>query len=74
MAYFVAKTLHMRPNEILDEWSAQELAVAYGQYTNEISSQNYEQWKSYDSETRSKIPKPDKYFVKFYGTLNDESE
>lgn len=65
MAHFVAKELSIRPNEILDTWGVPELIVAFGQYANEKSMQNYEQWKSLDSEQRNKIPKPSKYIVYF---------
>lgn len=64
MAYFVAKTLNMRPGEILDTWSYPELIVAYGHYANEISSKNYEEWKQLDSKSRGKAPK--RYNVRFY--------
>lgn len=67
MAHFVGKVLHIRPLEILTEWSVPELAVAYGQYANEISEQNYEEWKHLDGESRGKIAKPKEYAVEFYG-------
>lgn len=72
MAHFVGKTLHIRPNDILDNWGVAELVVAYGQYSNEITSKNYEEWKRLDSHTRFKVEKPDKYNVEFYGTLEEE--
>lgn len=65
MAHFVAKELHMRPNEILDTWGVAETIVAFGQYANEQSNQNYEDWKHLDSETRGKITQPNKYIVYF---------
>ena len=74
MAHFVGKTLHIRPLEILEEWGVPELVVAYGHYANEITSQNYEQWKGLDSKTRMKVEKPSQYGVLFYGTLDDEDE
>lgn len=64
MAYFVAKTLNMRPLDILKNWSYPELIVAYGHYANEISSRNYEEWKQLDSKVRGKAPK--QYNVRFY--------
>ena len=60
MAHFVGKTLHIRPNDILDTWGVPELVVAYGFYSDQISMSNYEQWKSYDSATRSKNAAPEK--------------
>ena len=34
MAYFVAKELGMRPLTILEDWTCEELLVAYGEYIN----------------------------------------
>lgn len=65
MAHYVAKELHMRPNDILDTWGVPELIVAFGQYANEHSSENYEEWKHLDSDSRSKIAQPSKYIVYF---------
>lgn len=67
MAHIVGKILHIRPNEILDTWGVPELIVAYGFYTDEISSENYERWKDLDPQSRAKTPKPNEYHVKFYG-------
>lgn len=68
MAYFVAKTLGMRPGEILDTWNEPELIVAYGHYANEISSENYEQWKQLDPKVRG--TKPKQYNVWFHGVID----
>ena len=65
MAHFVGKQLHIRPGEILETWGVPELIVAYGQYSNEITNQNYEQWKSMSPESRAKQPRPSEYHVKF---------
>lgn len=67
MAHFVGKVLHIRPNEILDTWGVPELIVAYGQYANELSKQNYEEWKSMDAEMRGKVGVVEEYAVEFYG-------
>ena len=67
MAHTVAKILKIRPNEILDEWCAAELIVAFGEYTNEMAQKNYNEWKSLPRESRNKTPKPEKYFVQFIG-------
>lgn len=69
MAHFVAKTLHMRPNEILDTWCVPELIVAYGQYVNDITRENYQTWASQDPQYR-KGERPEKYGVKFYGNID----
>lgn len=67
MAHYVAKILHLRPNEILDTWGVPELIVAYGEYANESADKNFHEWKSLDSKSRQKIPKPPKYIVQFIG-------
>ena len=71
MANYVAKILHIRPNEILDTWGVPELIVAYGQYANEVSRENYEEWRHMDAKSRGE--KPEKYIVKFYGESKQES-
>lgn len=70
MAHYVGKVLHIRPNEILDTWGVPELIVAYGEYANEVSQQNYEDWKHMDAKNRGE--KPEEYAVKFYS--NDRLE
>lgn len=42
MAYFVAKELHMRPTDILNNWTCEELMVAYGEYANRHSNEYVE--------------------------------
>lgn len=65
MAHYVAHELHQRPNDILDKWGVPELVVAFGQYANEQSSRNYNEWKALDAEARAKVEKPSKYIVYF---------
>lgn len=65
MAHYVAHELHIRPGEILDTWGVAELVVAFGQYANQKSTQDYEDWKHLDSEQRAKIMQPSKYIVYF---------
>ena len=72
MAHFVAKILHIRPNEILDEWCVPELIVSYGIYANEISKSNFEQWKQLDFKSRNGQERPEEYAVKFLGYDNEE--
>lgn len=67
MAHAVAKMLYMRPNDILDDWCAPELIIAYGQYANEIADKNYREWKALSHETRVKVPRPERFFVQFIG-------
>lgn len=71
MAHFLAKLLHLRPAEILDTWSTPELIVTYGEYANEQARKNLEEWKALDNKERMKHPRPEKYAVKFRGTLED---
>lgn len=66
MAHYVARTLHQRPNDILDKWGVPELIVAYGEYANEDAKKNYEEWKALPMETRAKTEKPPQYVVRFY--------
>lgn len=43
------------------------MIVAYGIYANEVSKQNYEQWKELDAKERAKIGDIKEYQVKFIG-------
>lgn len=63
MAHYVGKILHIRPSEILDTWGVPELIVAYGEYANEQSLKNYNEWKALDAKHRGQQPK--KYQVMF---------
>lgn len=72
MAHYVAKTLHIRPNEILDEWGVPELLVAFGQFANEIANQNFEMWKQRPIEHRGE--KPRKRIVRFIGLSELEED
>ena len=71
MAHYVAKELHMRPNDILDSWGVPELIVAYGHYANVHSAEIYDEWSQYDAQTRAKLSAkngvPKEFAVKFYG-------
>lgn len=71
MAHYVAKVLHMRPNDILDNWGTAELIVAFGEYANQEAHKNYEEWKHLSPEARSTIEKPDEYIVRFRNDLNE---
>lgn len=72
MAHYVARILHLRPNDILDGWCTPELVVAYGHYANEDSLKNYNEWKSLDQKSRAKMPRPKEYAVEFYSLTEDE--
>lgn len=72
MSHYVAKVLHLRPNDILDKWGVPELIVAFGEYANEEAHKNYEEWKHLSAEARQKVEQPDKYIVRFRNDLNEE--
>lgn len=56
MAYFVAKELNMRPYEILNNWTCEELLVAYGYYVNVKTNEYVETVPRKDWATHK--PKP----------------
>lgn len=72
MAHYVAKVLHQRPNDILDTWGVPELIVAFGEYANQQSRENYEQWKTLDSKMRAQIARPNEYAVYFHDIKSEE--
>lgn len=74
MAHFVAKTLHIRPNQILDQWGVAELLVAYGHYANEITQRNFLEWKALKREAQKDIERPEEYAVKFFAPDDLEEE
>lgn len=69
MAMFLAKILHIRPHEILTEWSVPELIVTYGEYANQKAQQNLADWKALDTKQRIKTERPPEYIVKFIGVI-----
>ena len=73
MAHYVGKVLHIRPNEILDTWGVPELIVAYGEYANDVSKENYDEWRHLDAKERAKVKRPKECIVEFHGlsTLGD---
>ena len=72
MAYFVGEKLNLRPGKILDEWGTSELIVTFGIYANEKASEQYQEWKQLDSESRAKIKKPNEYIVYFHDIEEEE--
>lgn len=67
MAHYVAKVLHQRPNDILDKWSVAELLVAYGQFSNEETYRNFQEWKRLgQKEKKAYGEKPEEFHVLFY--------
>lgn len=67
MAHFVAKILHIRPNDIMDTWGVPELIVAYGQYANEAADESYQTWKASHRPKGYEPPEPKRYVVRFIG-------
>ena len=74
MAHYVAKVLHQRPNDILDNWGVPELIVAFGEYANEETKRNYEEWKHLDAKQRASVQRPSEYAVKFHDIKVDFEE
>ncbi|OUP61678.1 hypothetical protein B5F14_01610 [Faecalitalea cylindroides] len=74
MAHYVAKILKIRPNDILDRWGVSELLVAYGIYRNEAQEKAYSEIESYNRTAKKKIPRVNRYAVKFYSRKELEEE
>lgn len=74
MAHYVAKILKIRPNDILDRWGVSELLVAYGIYRNEAQEKVYSEIESYNRTAKKKIPRVNRYAVKFYSRKELEEE
>lgn len=74
MAYFVAKKLHMRPNEIMSSWGVCELIVTYGVYANQDQRKAYDSVQEYNKTAKAgdRVPRIPMYAVKFY--TNEELE
>ena len=72
MAHYVARILHQRPNDILDKWGVPELIVAFGEYANEDSEKQYQEWRSLPTETRTRVEKPNRYAVRFFNSNESE--
>lgn len=66
MSYYVAKELHIRPNDILHGWGVAELIVAYGHYTNEIVRSEFKMWQNRPIEQKRGQPVPPEYHVHFH--------
>ena len=64
MAHYVAKVLHLRPNDILDGWGVPELLVAFGEYANETADKNFKEWAAIDPKYR-KGKAPSRCIVQF---------
>lgn len=69
MAHYLAEKLNIRPTEILDTWSVPELLVTYGQYANEETQRNLNEWKELEPKQRMKHTRPKEYMVYFMGVL-----
>lgn len=66
MAYYVAKKLHLRPNDILNCWGVSELVVTFGIYRNEDYEREFYKREEYNKSAKKKIPQIPRYAVKFY--------
>lgn len=65
MAYFVAKTLHLRPWIVLTEWTCEELLVAYGVYANQQSKESYDM-KSQKEKQKDNLTYMDRWALPFF--------
>lgn len=65
MAYTVAKTLHIRPKEVLIDWSCEEVLVTFGVYMNDLAYEKYSEYQGLDTKTKGKVPAPPEYAIKF---------
>lgn len=65
MAYFVAKELGMRPIEILNDWSCEELLVAFGVYGNQMSAKAYEMTPKQERR-KKQMTELDRYVMPFF--------
>ena len=75
MAYFVARELHIRPLEILTEWSCEELAVAYGEYANIHSAESYEtRMAMFRKNEKPRKPSPDEKWAVLFITREELAE
>lgn len=64
MAYGVAKELSLRPYEILNNWTCEELLVAYGVYANQHSSNYYDMLSKKDRRLK-KMTSLDRWAMPF---------
>lgn len=72
MVYYLAKKLHIRPNEILDEWCMAETLVAWGIYINMDVKEAYEHYKNRPAKERGKQnPLECKVYFKSFDEINN---
>lgn len=64
MAHFLAKELKMRPYEILENWTVEEVMVAYGEYANIRSKESWEMTPPKERAKKHMIPS-DRWAVVF---------
>lgn len=72
MAYYVAKTLKIRPYTILTEWTCEELLVAYGVYANQQSKEAYDMKKPAE-RTRERLQYIDRWALPFFSKKDLEA-
>lgn len=74
IAYDIAKKFHIRPSEIIDEWSTSELIVIFAKLSNDSSLESFISWK-YSQKKAPKRPNPKKqafYFQEIEEKGGDE--
>lgn len=73
MAYFVAKTLHLRPWTVLTEWTCEELLVAYGVYADQQSKESYDM-KSQKEKQEDNLTYIDRWALPFFSQRDLEED
>lgn len=64
MAHFLARELKMRPYDILNEWTVEEIMVAYGEYANIKSKRHWEMTPPKERAKKHMLPS-DRWAVVF---------
>ena len=64
MGYSVAKELHLRPLEVLSEWTCEELLVAFGVYMNQKSQANFEMMNAQERR-KKRIDEMERWVIPF---------
>lgn len=64
MAHYLAKELKMRPYDILNDWTVEEVMVAYGEYANIKSKEHWEMTSPKDRAKKHMLPS-DRWAVAF---------
>lgn len=72
IAYDLAKKFHIRPSEIINEWSTSELIVIFAKISNDASLENFLNWK-YSQKNAPKRSNPKKQAF-YFEEIEEEAE